>query len=186
MKTILILAGLWFGLNLGTAAAQVVKDPLLDYYQYVKAGGGDNDEEPHYTQQTPIYYFEADLTGDGRKSFFITDEESKQGPHGGYQWSVYYPLASGGYQKAAVGISMSKYGPAYIGSVSEIQGYGVVDSAKHVVSVQYLSAGKIKIAFLGKNQEAEKEDYPQYFSSPVKWQIQKTTLAQLAQKYAGQ
>ena len=183
MKIILVFVGLWFGLSLGTAGAQVVSEPLLAYYQYVKSGGGDSDEEPHYASNTSIYYFEADFTGDGRKSFFITDDESKQGPHGDYQWAVYYPLASGGYQKAGIGVSMSRYGPAYIGSVNEIKGYGIVDSGKNVVSVQYLSSGKIAITFLGKDQEAKKEDYPQYFATPTKWQIKKITLGELTQKY---
>jgi len=184
MKTMLIIIGLWLGLNFFTASAQVVKDPLLDYYQSAKAGESPSDDEAHYSPQTPIYYFEADFTGDGRKSFFITDDESREGPHGDYRWSVYYPLASGGYQKLAGGISMRKNGPAYIGYVAEIKRYGIVDSGKHVVSVQYLSDGKINVTFLGKNQEAEKEDYPQYFASPAKWQVQKTTLAGLSQKYA--
>jgi len=184
MKTMFVLTCLWLGLSLSMVEAQVVKDPLLDYYQSTKAGDSSGDKESHFSPQTPIYYFEANFTGNGRKSFFITDDESREGPHGTYGWSVYYPLASGGYQKLDDVVSMGKFGPAYVGYVAEIKGPGIVDSGKHVVSVQYLSDGQLKTTFLGKNQEAEKENYPKYFGSPPKWQIQKTTLAQLARTYA--
>lgn len=183
MKTILIIVSIYITLNLFTADAQVVKDPLLEYYQVIKSGDSQGDAVPHYTPRTQIYFFEANFMGVGHKCIFITDGESRQGAHGVYGWSVYCPMASGGYQKLVNGISASKHGPTYVGYVAEINGYGIVESGKHVVSVQYASNGKILKMFLGKNQEAEKEDYPQYFASPTKWQIQKCTLGELEQKY---
>ena len=179
-----VFACLWLGLGFVVAEAQVVKDPLLDYYQSIKAGDSAGDGEPHFSPQTQVYYFEANFTAKGRKSLFVTDDESREGPHGTYGWSVYYPLATGGYQKLPNTVSMGKSGPAYIGYVAEVKEPGIVDSGKHVVSVQYLSNGQLQTTFLGKNQEAEKEDYPKYFNSSPKWQIQKTTLAELEQKYA--
>lgn len=174
-------------MNLCTADAQIVKDPLLDYYQAIRSGDIDilGDEEPHYSSRTKIYEFEADFTGHGRKSVFIANDESRQGAHGAYNWTVYYPLKSGAFQRLARGVSTSIDGPPFIGYVTEINRYGIVDSGRHVVSVQYMSDGEIKITFLGKNknQEAEKEDYPKYFAVPTKLQIIKFTLGQVEKTY---
>jgi hypothetical protein len=184
MKTMLMIAGLWLGLSLCSLEAQVVKDPFFEYYQImIHSGDTLGDEEPHYSPQTEIYYFRADFTGDGRKSIFIANDESRQGPHGSYGWEVYYPLVSGGYRKLGLGLQESLYGPSYIGYVAEIKGYGIVDSGRDVVSVQYLRHGEIDIKFLGKNEEAEEEDYPKYFGSPAKLNIKKMTLSQLEEKY---
>jgi hypothetical protein len=46
-----------------------------------------------------------------------------------------------------------------------------------------LRHGEIDIKFLGKNEEAEEEDYPKYFGSPAKLNIKKMTLSQLEEKY---
>ena len=85
--------------------------------------------------------------------------------------------------KLGYGLDASLYGPSFIGYVAEIKGYGIVQSGRHVVSVQYLKDGRIDITFLGKNKEAEEADYPKYFASPTKLQIKRMTLDELEKKY---
>lgn len=183
MKLIKLAIGVCVAFSLSKASGQIVKDPFVDYYQFIKSGDTLGDDEPHYSPQTKIYYFKADFTGDNHKSLFISDDESRRGPHGDYGWSVYYPLASGGYKKLLYGVDASLDGPPYMGYVSEIKKYGIVDFTRHAVSVQFRSQGEIDRVFLGKNEEAEKEDYPQYFAAPSKLTIKQITLAQLQQKF---
>lgn len=176
MKKILTVILIYSSVIYSEGYAQVVQDPILKYYQSF-------DNPTHISPEDKIYVFETDFTGDGKKSVFITNDLARLGPHGTYGWSVYYPLNSGGYQGVTDGIISNLNGPNYIGYVAEIKRYGIVEASRNVVSVQYLSHGKIKMIFLGKDKEFSKEDYPQYFAKPMNWNIQTYTLAQLAQKY---
>jgi hypothetical protein len=188
MKIILMLVSFWLSTCIDRVETQVVKDPLLDYYQCIKSGGTPGDDEPHYLPQTQIYYFKADFTGDGKKSIFVTDEEARQGPHGLYGWFVYYPLASGGYVRleADGGIGMYSGGPDYIGYVDEIKRYGIVLGGKDGVGVYYFDHGTIQIRPLDLTRgHADAAYYPKYFRDHLPdYHMTTTTLAELAQRYA--
>ena len=187
----LIFVSLHLGISFCAVNAQPVKDPLLDYFTqgFSKVDFAvpqtDDGEGPFtpITPQTRIYTFEATLEPSKRKFVFITSEVESLGPHGDFAWSVYGPLKAGGYKRLPDGFVAHLSGPVYIGYVPEVKVYGIVDAGKHVVSVQYWADGKFRRTFLGKDQEAEVEDFPQYFASPAKWNIHQYTLAQLRQKY---
>jgi len=175
--------------------AQVVKDPLLDYYNRnfskadLAAARDPESPSPPITPQTKIYCFEANFTGPGRKSVFITDEGESLGAHGKYAWSIYCPVKSSGYQLVSDEsdfITGGLGGPGYIGYVAQIKRYGIVTGAKDSVSVDYLDNGTIKSQSIDeKRGHADAEHYPKYFGNgPPNYHVTTYTVAQLAQKYA--
>ena len=191
MKTILLLAGLWLGLSLCAANAQVVKDPLLDYYQRITKPGfyHENDASDFaYSPQTRVVCFEADFTGSGRKSFFITDQGQYLNAHGKYAWTIYVPVESGGYSMAtdeSTLIEVGPNGPAYIGYIDQIKRYGLIIGGKYDVNAYYLDSGTIQSKPIDQEREhANAEHYPKYFSAHAPRSVTTYTLAQLAQKYA--
>jgi hypothetical protein len=186
MKSILIFVGLWLALTFYGVEAQVVKDTLLDYYQAIKSGDTLGDGAPHYSPKTRIYVFQADFTGDGKESIFITDDESRQGPHGLYGWFVYYPVSSNSYQRLDDGISAFRTGPNYIGYVDQIKRYGIIIGGRDGIGVYYLDNGIIKSQPLDLQRgHADATHYPKYFHAHTPdYPIVTYTLAQLEQKYA--
>jgi hypothetical protein len=185
MKITLVVVGLWLGVGLGLLQAQVVKDPLLDYYQSLKSAESSGNPGVHFSDQTRVYEFEADLIGDGSKTIFITDDQSKGGPHGDYSWSVYVPLPSGGYRSIPDGIDAGIKGPEYIGYIDQIKRYGIIKGGKYGISAFYIDNGAIQSKAIDKERgRANTEHYPKYFSDkPIDRHISAYTLAQLEQKY---
>jgi hypothetical protein len=186
MKIMLILGALYLGLSFLKADAQVVKDPLLAYYQ-----SSQSDKTDLPSPQLEVYCFEADFTGDGQKSIFITDQGSSLGAHGKYSWSVYCPVASGGYRLVTDGshfIAAGLKGPDYVGYIDQIKRYGVITGGKDAVVAQYLDNGILQSQAIDQERGHDNADhYPKYFHAHAPdYHITTSTLAQLAQKYAGQ
>ena len=192
MKIMLLLAGVWLGLTLCTVDAQVVKDPLLDYYQRI--GKSDfyrenDDSNFSYSPQTQVYCFEANFTGPGRKSVFITDEGQYLNAHGNYGWAIYSPVESGGYRMVtdeSTLIAAGPDGPAYVGYIDQIKRYGVIIGEKYSIDAYYLDNGVIKSQAIDQERgHANAEHYPKYFKAkPIDRHVTTYTLSQLAQKYA--
>jgi hypothetical protein len=185
MKSIFALVALCLFLGLSEVGGQVISDPLRDYYQAIKSGDTAGDAEPHYSPKTLIYTFQADFTGNGKESIFITDDESRQGPHGLYGWFVYYPESSVGYQKLDNGISAFRGGPNYIGYVDQIKRYGILVGGRDGIGVYYLDNGIMKSQPLDlKRGHADAAHYPKYFQDHLPdYHIVTYTLEQLSQKY---
>jgi hypothetical protein len=162
--------------------AQVVKDPLLAYYQSF-------DNPSQLSPTTQIYCLIADITGDGRKTILITNDRARLGPHGDYGWSLYKPVKTGGYEVIDDTIDAPITGPDYIGYIDQIKRYGAVTAiggGKYGITVQYLDNGTIESQSIDeKRGHADAKHYPKYFGdgSP-KYHVTTYTLAQLAQKYA--
>jgi hypothetical protein len=177
-----ILALLMVGLCLHSfqLSAQTVQDPLREYYESFDLNHDSRDY--HASPVTVIYYFWADLTGKGQKSLCVTDDGNRTGK-GGYAWTVYHDVGGGKYERFPNNLEFKIQGPSYIGYVSEMKVYGAVGAGRRTVYVYYVDEGRIKIAFLGKNQSAEKQDYPQYFPAVSGLQIEKVTLRDLGKKY---
>jgi hypothetical protein len=194
MKTALIIAGVWLGLNLSSAEAQIIKDPLRDYYQ----GGFSQvdfskenipDEEgpsPPVTPQTQIYYFAADFPGDGRKSLFITSEQATLGAHAQYAWSIYCPVSAGGFRLITNSLASGLGGFDYIGYIDEIKKFGIITGSKYAVVAYYLDDGVLKSQAIDRKRGHDSADYyPKYFHAHVPdYHITTITLAELIQKYA--
>jgi hypothetical protein len=134
---------------------------------------------------TKIYLFEADFTGNNRKSVFITDDRSCISPSGNYSWTVYYPSGHGQYELVDDAIVASLSGPGYIGYIREIKRYGVLRGSKNSVIAEYLDHGAIaseNIAQIPGEEDADR--FPDYF--PAKgwdYKIKTYTLGQLSHKY---
>jgi hypothetical protein len=180
MRFILALAFI-FGLSVLPASAQIVKDPLLAYYEAF-------DQPLKLPPETQVYSFAANLTSDGRKAIFITNDLARLGPAGQYAWSLYYPLKDGGYKVASDEshfIVAGLDGPNYIGYIDQIKRYGVVVGFKDGVEAQYVEDGTIKDKMIAKGSDlANAGNYPKYFSdSPPVYHISTYTLDQLRQKY---
>jgi hypothetical protein len=174
MKILISLFLICLGLSLNSIEAQIVKDPLLHFY-----GLGESKAEDKF------YEFSADFTGDGRQSVFITDEQSREGPHGDYAWMVYYPLSSGGYQIINDQLTARLSGPDYIGYIDEVKRYGMIIFQKNTVTAQYLDNGKIKMEFLSnKNSDENEKDFAKYLKIEKKLEVTTFSLDQLKQKYA--
>ena len=186
-----LLIGLCLGLSLSLAEAQVVKDPLLDYYLRISKPGfypACGDPNFHYSSQTQVYFLEADFTDSKRKSVFITDEGEYLGAHGNFGWSIYCPVESGGYHLVtdeSTLIAAGPDGPEYIGYIDQIKSYGVIIGEKHSVTAYYLENGVIQSEDIDQQRgHANAEHYPKYFhDKPVSYHKTTYTLAQLAQKY---
>jgi hypothetical protein len=161
---------------------QRVKDPLLAYYQ-------DFDRSSPISPKNQIYSFEADLTGDGHKSYFVTNDLALLGPHGDHAWSFYSQMESGEYQlisSPASFIDAGTNGPSYIGYIGEIQRYGAISMGyKHTVDAQYLEGGAIKSEVIDATSgSADDPKYHKYFGSTSAIKITTYTMDQLKQKYA--
>lgn len=196
MKRTLALA-IVFVLSLYSARAQVVSNPLRDYYirnfSKIDFTTAPDPEGPHpITPQTLVSYFKADFTGDGRKSVFITCDGDGLGPHGDYAWEVYYPLATGGYRLLTDPTHFFDFGgkgPDYIGYIDQLKRYGVItapEGGKYGISAQYLENGSIHRQTIDEERDhADSEHYPKYFPADFPdYGIQTCTVAQLIQKYA--
>jgi hypothetical protein len=189
MKSALVLGILCFWLSVRGTEAQVVKDPLRDYYvrnfAATKLPIRPDSETPSGPLTLQVYYFKADFTGNGRKSVFITDDAEYLGAHGKYGWSVYLPTGRGWYR-----LITNEYnfivggilGPDYIGYVKEAKRYGVLTGARYSVGIEYLSKGVLKPDALDKDHG--RDWYPQYFSDDSEnYNITTYTLGELSQKY---
>jgi hypothetical protein len=192
MKIALILGTVYMGLSLWKTEAQVVRDPLLDYYQQIGKPSfyrENDDSNFRYSPQTHIFCFEADFTRGGRRSFFITDSGQNLNAHGKYGWAIYAPVEAGGYQMVtdeSTLIDAGLNGPVYVGYIDQIKGYGLIIGEKYSVTAYYLSDGTIQSKEIDQEREhANPEHYPKYFKdTPVDHHVTTYTLAQLAQKYA--
>lgn len=194
MKQILVLIVFCLGFNLSSTEAQVVKDPLLDYYQRISNTGfypQNSDPNFHYSPQTRVTCFEANFTGSERKSVFITDAGEYLGAHAKYAWSIYCPVKSGGYHLVTNDngdfIPAGPDGPAYVGYIDQLKCYGLIIGEKYEVDAYYLdSGGALQSTTIdGAREHANAEHYPKYFSDTLVYRpITTYTFAQLAQKYA--
>ena len=192
MKTVSIFTSILLGFGVCMANAQVLKDPLLHYYQRITNVDfvpENDDPNFHYSPQTQVYYFEANFTGPKRKTIFITDEGEYLGAHGKYAWSVYCPGATRGYRLVTVDgnfIAAGLSGPTYVGYIEQVKRYGVVIGTKDSLAAYYLDNGTIQSKAIElKRERANSMHYPKYFTEkPVSHHVITYTLAQLAQKYA--
>jgi hypothetical protein len=174
MKIIIVFLIVFFSSFVLRANNQMVRDPLLHFYGFGQNKDGDK-----------FYEFSADLTGDGRQSIFITDDQSRLGPHGDYGWAVYVPVGPN-YSVIEGGITAKLSGPGYIGYIDQIQRYGIINGGKYSVGASYLENGSIKSQVIDEEREhANAEHYPKYFSDKASdYHITTYTLDQLRQKYA--
>jgi hypothetical protein len=192
MRAIILLAFLWLGLNLCPLQAQVVKDPLLDYYQHIGKSSfyQENDASDfHYSPQSHVFCFDADFTGSNRKSVFITDLGQYLNFHDNYGWAIYVPVGSAGYRRVtdeSTLIAAGPNGPPHVGYIDQLKGYGVVTGSKDEVTAYYLDKGTIQSKVIDQERgHADPRHYPKYFhGKPVDHHITIYTLAQLTQKYA--
>ena len=107
-------------IHTATLGAQIVKDPLLDYWLPFL-------NKNKVSSEIQIYEFSASFTEGARQFVFITDDLARLGPHGNYAWSVYRPVDSSNYLNIATAdsfIDTGLNGPCYIGYIGEIKGYG--------------------------------------------------------------
>jgi hypothetical protein len=191
MKTLLLLS-LFFCGSLCLAQAQVVKDPLLDYYQRIgKPGFYRENNAPgfQYSPQTQLFSFEANFTGSKRKSLFITDSGQFLNDHANYDWAIYIPVGLIGYTMVTDESSLimaGPEGPAYIGYIDQVKRYGIVDGDEGFVSAYYVENGVVQSQDLDqKSGHANETYYPKYFGPQSDDRPATTyTLAQLAKKYA--
>jgi len=164
---ILLLVGL-IELN-----AQVIKDPLLAFYH--EEVGGLSDE-------SDITVIEADLTGDGKSYYLITD--GAPGVHGDYGWGLYSPVHQGEYAKAFYDYVGPI--PIYIGYVRDIKRIAcIVIGGKHsdVITAYYLDHGEIVSVPLSENADEYKRKNPKYFPKTPNFKLKHYTLKELQQKY---
>jgi hypothetical protein len=158
--------------------SQTITSPFQDYYRSF-------DNPTQVSAQLKIYVFEADFTGDGRKSIFITDDRCRLGPHEDYSWTVYYPTRSGKYLEAGSFVDAGLTGPDYIGYINQVKRFGAIRGSKDAVIAQYLDNGAIKwqkISELSGGQEAAY--FPKYFPAlPTNYHINTYTLGDLSRKY---
>jgi hypothetical protein len=180
MKKFLLVFVFIFGGYLPGLSGQIVKDPLLSYYHDIQSLAKPSDT---------IYVLEADFTGNKRKSIFITDDQSKLGPHGDYSWSVYCPHQSGGYLVAGSGLDAGIEGPDYIGYIDQLKRYGAItatEGGKYGIKAQYLENGAIQSQSIDQGRgHADERHYPAYFTAKSPdYRIMKYTLTDLKQKYA--
>jgi len=178
MKTITLFFVL-SSLALCHVCAQVVKDPLLTYYQSF-------DNPSKIPSNTKIYCISTDLTGNGKKAILITNDLARLGPHGDYGWSAYVPVKTGGYSVLDDTIDAPITGPDYIGYIKEIKRFGMVTGGKDAVVAQYVDNGSINVQQIDeKRGHADAEHYPKYFGDGVPdYHVTMYTLVQLEQKYA--
>ena len=172
----LVLLFLIFGIfGAGNIKAEEIKDPLLHYFWQIQS---------YAKPDNKVYSFDADLSGDGNQSVFITDDQGRLGHHGDYGWVVYVPLSSGGYRVIDSGIDASLSGPVF-GFIDEDKRYGAITMGyKHTVIGQYLENGEIKSETIDdKPGSADDPKYNKYFAGTPTNKITTYTIAQLKQKY---
>jgi len=194
MKSIFMFVVFCLVMSLSSAEAQIIKDPLRDYYQrgfshvdFSKGSVPDTEgPSPPVTPQTQIYYFVADFTGDGRNSLFITSEQATLGAHGQYAWSIYCPAASGEYRLVTDFLASGIRGFDYIGYIDEIKRFGIIIGSKYAVAAYYLDHGVLKSQAIDRERRHDNADYfPKYFHAHVPdYHITTIALDQLMRKYA--
>ena len=184
MKNIIALSFLLFSLIAFQAQGQttnVIQDPLLDYYKYLKSSDYMTADGNDLSTNTITSYLSVDISGNGKKSVFITDGGAKISARHGYDWTLYSPLNSGGYTKQNV--ELGSRGPDYIGYINQINHYGFIVSGRSVIA--YYASNNILV---GTNISSDPDSFATNNSgygltNASSNQVTDYTLAQLAQMY---
>lgn len=170
----------------------LVDDPLRDYVER----GCYLTHPPHDPKSIKVYVISANFTDDKRESIFITDESSEYTKDAGrLEWQFYRPSGDNKYSCAAdfftgvdqdhdldVGITAPLTGPAYLGYIDEIKGYGAIfiDKEDNWLVIQYANDELIRTNVVS---GADKEAYTKYISSPKTFEVGVYDLPQLLKKY---
>jgi len=184
MKKIITLLFLFLSLPFFQASAQttnVIQDPLLNYYQYLKSSDYMTADGNDLSTNTITSYLSVDISGNGKKSVFITDGGAKISARHGYGWTLYSPLSSGGYTKQNVELGSS--GPDYIGYIKQINHYGFIVSGRSVT--EYYISNNVLV---GTNISSAPDSFATNnlgysLTDASSNQVTHYTLAQLAQMY---
>lgn len=173
MRKMTFAVGL-LGVGLLSVSAQVVKNPLKDFFKSDPLSNTDK-----------LTVIKGDLTGDSRYSFLINDGHRDPGMNGGQSWEVYYPASRGRYLKA-IGDYLGVV-PSYIGYVDEIKRNGIVQVVTYkrssIVSAQFLDGGVMNSTILFDGTSDYKKKFSKYFTGLSKFTTTTYTFDQLKKQY---
>ena len=170
----------------------LAEDPLRDYISK------DSFIFPHDRKKpVKVYAITTKFTDDARDCIFITNDSGKYLVDvGALQWQFYRPAEDNKYSRASEFltnvdedhglsdiITAPLNGPAYIGYIDEIKGYGAIYIDKqnnNWLQIQYADDKLIRCKVV---TGADRSEYSKYIASPKTFKIDTYDLSELKQRY---
>ncbi len=172
----------------------IVEDPLRDYAL------NPSFIFPHDQRQVKVYVIHAKFTDDARESVFITNDSGKYTDEvGASEWQFYRPMDDNKYSAAyefltnveqdhdlSDSITAPLSGPAYIGYIDQIKGYGAIYIDKqdnNWLQIQYANDKLIRCNIV---TGGDRDQYSGYIASPKTFKVDIYNLEDLRAKYKKQ
>ena len=173
----------------------VYAEPITDPLQHFLATP-DSDREIAAPNPKTILKMVLDISGDGRKSVFL----SGYGDRSGYSWTVYLPVSGGYAAIREINNHQNRivFDPQsiYIGSIDELHKFGLVCNWRAhggaIISAYWFSGNELSVKEIGNVRFEEGKDDPllwkKYFSNggksdaPVLYPVEELSVDDLRSK----